>query len=411
MRIVKAALAALLFSSAIAAQAGEGWIRIDAPAGFEDRSGVTRQPSCSGGPELVETPIGVVPQPADPSYAFFVRHGDPRKLAILFDGGGACWDPNTCVAAAALGIPTYSVKVDETIDELNMADGIGDLGNPDNPIADYTQVFIPYCTGDLHTGSNEALYTAALPDGTVLSWPIRHRGYDNVAFVLDWLRSYYESEVGSPPRDVFLAGASAGGYGVLFGYPAVAELLPWSTRVRVLVDAANGVITQDFYDRALAPGGAWRAWKNLAPVLESAFGASPDEIVLRIFNSLGSAYPRTRFGQYTTAYDATQIFFYNVAKNTDDVSRWFDGTELLVAGLEWTVKARTSMILTAFTTWNYRYYLASGEAHTIIADDKFYAEMSAAGIDFVDWVDDMINRYWPWRSDWRNASCTPDCLP
>lgn len=394
-----------------AAGADVGWTRVDAPAQFIDRDGVTRYPGCSGGPKLVETSNGIVAAPADTSYAFFIRHGDPSRLAILWDGGGACWDKNTCIGSALQGIPTYSLEVDETVEELATFGGIGDVANAANPIRDYTQVFIPYCTADLHTGSNDQWYTLTLPDDSTVPWLIRHRGYDNVAWVLDTLESYYETEVGSPPQDVFLAGASAGGYGVLFGMPAVTDRLPWHTRVRVLVDAANGVITEDFYNRALTPDGVWRAWDNLPSVLVSAFAAGPEQIVARIFGSLGSAYPRARFGQYTTAFDVTQIFFYNVARHTDDPSRWFDPAELVVAGLEWTVNARTQMILTAFSNWNFRYYTARGEDHTIVADEKFYTEDSAAGVDFVNWVDDMINRYWPWGSDWRNVSCAPNCLP
>src|SRR5690554_5094446 len=73
------------------------WVEIDASAPFTDRDGVLRTPACSGGPQLVQTPQGVVPVPADTAYSFFFRPGDPRKLAVFWDGGGACWDANTCI--------------------------------------------------------------------------------------------------------------------------------------------------------------------------------------------------------------------------------------------------------------------------------------------------------------------------
>jgi hypothetical protein len=69
------------------------------------------------------------------------------------------------------------------------------------------------------------------------------------------------------------------------------------------------------------------------------------------------------------------------------------------------------MILTALQNWNYRFYLAKGTDHTVIASDKFYTENSARGVPLVDWLDDMINRTWPFGSDWRNVGCTPNCLP
>ena len=235
------------------AAATTSWERVEVPEHFVDDQGVERFPSCSGGPQPTGTPV---PQIADTDYAFFLFLCNPSKLAIFFDGGGACWDANTCIGSALLGASVYSQTVDETVEGLNMSRGLGDLDNPDNPIAGYTQVFIPYCSGDLHTGASDTVYTLNTDFGP-LNWTIKHRGADNVAAVLDWLTDYYADEVGRAPRKVFLSGASAGGYGVLYNYPAVAELLSRRTRTRVLVDAANGVINQDFYDRALTSGGVW----------------------------------------------------------------------------------------------------------------------------------------------------------
>ena len=401
-----AAIAAL---SATSAAAAADWVRIDASEPFVDQGGVERHPGCSGGPQLV--PDSPLPVPADTDFAFFFRPGDPSKLAVFFDGGGACWDANTCIGSALLGTPVYSLSVDETPASLGEAGGLGDVDNPENPVGDYTQVFIPYCTADLHTGAADTTYLLSQPDGSTVPWTIHHRGNDNVAAVLRWLTDYYAHEVGQPPRRAFFAGASAGGYGVLYNYPAMAARLPWFTRTQVMVDAANGVINQDFYDRALSPEGAWRVWDNLSPELTSAFSSPPEEITIEIFKSLGVNHPGTRFGQYTTAFDETQIFFFNIARHVEQPELWFDPDELLSAGFAWTIRARTSMLLTALQNWQYRFYLGRGSDHTAIASDKLYLEDSAKGVALVEWLDDMINRSFPFGSDWRNVSCTPNCLP
>jgi hypothetical protein len=397
--------------AAASANAAADWVQIDASEPFVDQEGVQRNPSCSGGPQLVPTPDGPVPVPADTDYSFFFRAGDPAKLAVFFDGGGACWDANTCIGSALLGTPLYELAVDETVASLGAAGGLADFGNPDNPIADYTQVFIPYCSGDLHTGATDTTYFLTLPDGSIVPWTIHHRGNDNVAAVLRWLVDYYANEIGHAPRKAFLSGASAGGYGVLYNYPAMAELLPWHTSTQLMVDAANGVINQDFYERALTPDGVWRVWDNLSPELTSAFSSGPDHVLIEIFKSLGASHPGTRFGQYTTAFDDTQIAFFNIARHVEQPELWFDPDELVSAGFEWTIRARTYMILTALQNWHYRFYLAKGTDHTVIADDKSYVENSARGVPLVDWLDDMINRTFPFGSDWRNVSCTPNCLP
>ena len=400
--VIVAVVVSFSFAAGPQAQAGGVWQQVDASAPFVDRNGVARSPSCSGAPA---PPFFVSPSPTE--YSFFYRAGDPKKLVIAFDGGGACWDPLTCLGSVLAGDSVYDTTVDETPAALDAADGLGNRDNPDNPVADYFQVLIPYCSGDLHTGSRDTQYF--LPGFG--SWTIHHRGYDNVVAVLEWLIDYYTHQVGHPPRDVFVTGASAGGYGAFFAYPAIDELVPWWTRKRAFSDSANGIINQDFYDRALTPGGVWGIWNNMPPQLANAFAAGPDALPTALNQSLAWNYPRTRFGQYTRAFDAVQIFYLNVAKNLNSPELWADPTQLIVTALEWTLKARASMALSALTTFNYRYYVGAGFAHTAIADISLYLEDSAQGVRLVDWLDDMINRRFVFWSDWRNVTCAPDCIP
>jgi hypothetical protein len=384
------------------ALAGDGWKQVDASAPFIDRNGKARFPSCSGAPE---PPFFVTPSPTE--FSFFYREGDPRKLVIAFDGGGACWDTLTCLGSVVAGDPVYDPVIDETPADLDAAGGLADRDNPDNPVSEYFQVFIPYCTGDLHTGSRDTQYT--LPGlGTRT---IHHRGYDNVVAVLEWLIDYYTHVIGQSPTDVFVTGASAGGYGAFFAYPAIDELLPWWTRKRAFSDSANGVINQDFYNRALTPEGVWGVWENMPPQLANAFASGPDALPTALNQSLAWSYPRTRFGQYTRAFDAVQIFYLNIAKNLNSPELWADPALLLVTAFEWTVKARASMVASAFTTFNYRFYLGEGFEHTAIADNSVYTEDSAQGVRLIDWLDDMINRRFVFWSDWRNVTCFQDCIP
>lgn len=391
------------------AQADGGWQRQAVATPYVDRNGEVFYPSCSGAPvpTLVDGEIDPVPAPTE--FSFFYRPGNPEKLVIAFDGGGACWDPWTCIFSALVGDPIYDLAVDETEASLDAVEGLAAADNPENPVADYTQVFIPYCTGDLHTGSSDTVYDYVGPGGP-LAWTIHHRGYDNFAAVIDWLVGYY-GDLGIAPRVVFVVGASAGGYGAAFNYPAIHDLLPFGTVKRVFSDSANGIINQDFYNRALTPGGVWGIWNNMPPALAGAFAAGPDSLPVALNQSLAWSYPRTRFGQYTRAFDVVQIFYLNVARNRNNPALWSDPLHIFFTGLEWTYRARISMVASALTTFNYRYYLASGLEHTTIADNSVYAESSGSGIRLIDWLDDMINRRFRFGSDWRNATCFPDCVP
>ena len=401
-------LAALLAAGSVAV-ADPGWTEFEfaKDTAYQDRNGNLLYPSCSGAP--VPTG-GLIPEADDTQYSFFYREGDYRKLAIFFDGGGACWDENTCIASALFGDPIYDTTVDETADELNNEQGLAVNDNPHNPIAGYFQVFIPYCTADLHIGTGDKTYIYSGPFWPIdLEWTIHHNGRDNVAAVLDWLVLHYQ---GKPlPQTVVVAGASAGGYGAMVNYPAIDELLPWWTKKRVFVDSANGIINQDFYDRALGDPGAWGIWNDMPPELANAFMSGPDALPVALNQSLAWYYPATRFGQYTQAFDGVQIFYLNVAKNLQSPELWADPIQLLITGLEWTTKARASMLFSALTTFNYRFYLAAGDDHTISVDNDVYTEMSGSGILLIDWLDDMINRRFLFGSDWQNATCAPNCLP
>lgn len=259
-----------------------------------DSNGVLREPSCSGAPR---PPLFTEPYPTE--FSFFVRPGDPSRLVMGLDGGGACWDPLTCLGSVLDNNPIYDPEIDETPASLDATGGLSDQANPANPVAGHLQVFIPYCTGDLHMGSRDQVYSLPLLGART----IRHCGYDNVVAVPEWIRRYYASYVGTPPRQVFVAGASAGGYGAFFAYPAIDRMLPCWTRKRAFSDSAIGIINQDFYDRALAPGGVWGVWDNMPAEFAGAFASGPEVLPVVLNRSLGWHFPRSRFGQYTRAFD------------------------------------------------------------------------------------------------------------
>ena len=104
-------------------------------------------------------------------YAYFVRPGKTDKVLVEFQGGGACWNPTTCSIAGAI----FSEDVEDTRAVVGLYQGgIYDHNNPDNPFQNWTHVFIPYCTGDVHWGNNVEVYTTDSSEFT-----IHHKGYAN----------------------------------------------------------------------------------------------------------------------------------------------------------------------------------------------------------------------------------------
>src|SRR5579871_1694864 len=107
-------------------------------------------------------------------YSFFVHPANPDKLMIYFQGGGACWDADTC----KVGGP-FQDKIDQGT--VNGYLGMFNLNNPLNPVADYSIVFVSYCTGDIFTGSKTQNFTA---DGS--SFTINFDGFTDAQAVLQW---------------------------------------------------------------------------------------------------------------------------------------------------------------------------------------------------------------------------------
>ncbi len=87
--LLAAGLLLSVAAQAAGTSANKAWeqIFLDGPTTVTLADGSTRtvSPSCSGGP--VMTPTG--PVPGDTQYSFFIKRGNPNKLLVAFDGGGA----------------------------------------------------------------------------------------------------------------------------------------------------------------------------------------------------------------------------------------------------------------------------------------------------------------------------------
>jgi hypothetical protein len=314
--------------------------------------GQTFDPTCSGAPD------------SDPAFKFWARRGTVNRLVVYFDGGGACWDDVTCAVpmrATDRGRSEgfYKAELLPTDDPRRMS-GIFDLDNPANPVREWSFVFVPYCTGDVHSGSNTATYTD--PD-TGERYAINHRGADNFRVVLEWMRANFEA-----PEEILVTGSSAGAYGAATHYARVREAFPGGRAV-MLGDAGQGVTTPDFLERR---NGNWRY-----QLPESVFGAdaqltSDDDIV----GTLAAHFPNDGFAQYTTAHDRTQAAFYALMGAGNACRAW---TEKMARDLERRQGAN-----------NFRSYLASGMSHTILRDRLFYTEQSG-GAPFADWFTALLN--------------------
>lgn len=430
--LLPAALMAMALGFSVNAHAAKNeWDRIDLKGPIEvtlsDGTPRTLEPSCTGGPKAVldedGEPTGEIVR-ANENFFFFVQKGNPNRLLIGLDGGGACWDAVTCIGSplqAALDIlppplnavirsSTYTQELDETAEGLAQSGGIFDARNPDNPFANYTKVFVPYCSGDIHWGSKDKLYNLG-----GLPWLIRHRGSDNFLAVLDWLKKNggdaYNIDFGRA-RDIMVTGASAGGYGATFAFPYVAELAP-RARLNLVSDAAIGVTTESFFKTAIydpATGTAnWGTERNLPPILDEsvlaarANSGNPSALSRDVFGLTAAFYPDAKLASLTTNLDLVQVNFYALARLADNP---FIPPEQIA--FEWYTTMATETFLTSQFVPGYRYYIQDGTFHTFIGSDLRTYGPGAEGVPLAEWLRAMIK---PGKRTWENLDDGPPSGP
>lgn len=315
----------------------------------------------------------------DPAYRFWVRRGTADGLVIFFDGGGACWDDITCAIPRRREAERdddgfYKPELIPT-DNPNRFSGIFDLTNPRNPVRDWSFVYVPYCTGDVHSGSNTATYHD--PD-TGEPYTIEHRGADNFRVVLNWMKDNF-----AQPAQLLVAGSSAGAYGASTHYPRIRAAFPRG-RALMIGDAGQGVMTQSFLDQR---GASWR-FALPREVFGRNLQMTPETDIV---GRTAARYPRDRFAQYTTAHDITQSSFYALMGVENACIAW---TDAMVTGL--TQRQHQG---------NFRSYLASGETHAILRTPRFYTEQSG-GVPLSEWLTAALSES---GAGWDNRECR-DCM-
>ena len=144
---------------------------------------------------------------AGTNYSVFTKAGDPKKLLVFLQGGGACWQNfYRCNILSEDQEPgessTFAGKL-----------GVFDNTQPDNPFADHSIVYMPYCDGSVFGGDND------VNDGNFPFGPTRHhRGLRNVSAGMDVASATFPRA-----KQITVMGHSAGGVGVASYAPFLAR--------------------------------------------------------------------------------------------------------------------------------------------------------------------------------------------
>ncbi len=197
---------------------------------------------------------------------------DPEGLLIFMTGGGACWNQLTCESGILAGYIDGFGPPDWAAIAASAAEA-GHFGYFDrhiaaNPFRNHDMVFVPYCTGDMHTGDTVATYA----DGHRMF----HVGYRNYGLFLDRIVEAFPE-----PGHVILAGSSAGGYGAIWNYDRTQSAFG-ATPVYLYADSAVPFGPDTMTDRLQQLWlQAWKHDRNTPPDCGNACGDGRFDSVFR----------------------------------------------------------------------------------------------------------------------------------
>lgn len=219
------------------------------------------------------------------------RGKNPNKLVIYLNGGGGCWDSSSCNlfrTAANLDIVYSETRLGEELYPL-VKSGLLDREGPVDVWSDASIAFIPYCTGDLHSGRTTTRY-----NGFGGERDTHHVGAKNLEVFLEYLSGEF-TEV----EELWIVGISAGGYGGAWNF-------------HHFRDAFAGAEIHGFFDASVwlpLSKTQWRQWQQnwglITPPGCVMCEVSPDYLIRYLVES----HPRSRFAMSVFERDATLSVF------------------------------------------------------------------------------------------------------
>ena len=285
------------------------------------------------------------------AFHFYLREASPTKVLFYLEGGGACFSGDMCKP----GSGTYSENI-SPVSKLEDSPGIFDFANPENPFADYSVVYVPYCTGDVHAGN----ITKDYGNGVVT----QHKGFVNASNALDTMIKRFPNTT-----QLVVAGSSAGSFPTPVFAGMAGDQLP-NADLKVFADSSGAV--PDAMGFVI---GNWGTLETL-PDWPEIEGLTVDQFTpAYTFIKAAEHNPKIRFARHDFAFDSVLSSFARMAGLSPDD---------LVSVM------RTNEAKVEATGVNVANWISPGDDHTIAVRDEFYTE-EMNGVRFVDWFTAFMN--------------------
>ncbi len=340
------------FAPAFSSDAGQGWTKH------------------TYAPDPFVGPICIAGTP----YSVFTKVRKSKKLLIFLQGGGACWqDFYNCNVVVENPLqepppPPVGLWVENSFSPT--------VGEVDNPLDDWSVVYMPYCDGSVFSGDNTVFdlnWQAFIEDALGLppgaGPPARfHRGLQNVTAGIDVAKSMFPKA-----RKIMVAGSSAGGVGAAGFAPFLTRMAFGDKRkLAVFNDAGPVAINLRDVPNILARANDWlfgQFYPASCTDCDAFAGQGTAIIKWRLDND-----STIRESFYSTDGDTTNRFFLNVP------------TQELYRNLIISEHAK----LNAAYPSRYKRFIRSGSTvHTALQNDLYYIG-TANGLPLNEWVEDFI---------------------
>lgn len=303
-------------------------------------------------------------------FRFHVRQGHADRVMIFLNGGGACWSGDLCDLST--GANPYTPFSEDDVNDPKYLSGVFEDGKRDNPFSGWTQIFVPYCTGDAHLGSGDVTYTTSAGPEAI----IHHRGKANVQAALDWVYANRPSA-----SRIFVTGGSAGAIASPYYAGLLAEHYP-DADIAQLADGSGGYRTPAI-SGVLETWGAFEgvpAWPEFSLIDHTA--ASTEDF----FRVTAARHPQVQLARFDHVDDQVQQDFLALLGTAEPVRK---------------LQAANNADLVRDIP-GIRIFSSRGDAHTALRQDNFYTEQ-AGGMRLADWVGDLAE-----GKDVETLSCETD---
>lgn len=290
---------------------------------------------------------------------------DAKAAMIYLQGGGACYDAQSCAENKNAPIAGENFSRDKF---QVWADTLGNQGvfnttNPANPVARWNHIYVPYCTGDLHGGTRT---NANVPGVSVEQQFV---GYRNLQNVLKFLAPYFRGA-----EDIALVGASAGGIGVLLNYPQVVAAFGGRS-VAALVDSApiipESAIKTSCFERKVIETFQLQLPKQCPQCSDLESGG-----LIEIYDYLSQTYPQGRFAFASADADLAGVTLYNRE------SRACGGAGVNIFNYRFSLY----VLRDKYIGHEWATFLPSGLQHTMTQSDALFLNRKFRGVSAATWL-------------------------